>query len=116
MQDWKKLETGAQLQALIKASHERPQLIFKHSIRCGISAQAWDHTQGETRALTAMAELHYLDLINFRSVSNAVADTLSVPHQSPQAILVRDGKAVYSASHFSIDVKAIIEAAQKVLQ
>lgn len=116
MQHWNQLEKNSQLRKIAKASFERPQLIFKHSISCGISAQSWHQIQSETEALNATADLHYLDLINFRSISNAVAADFGVPHQSPQAILLREGKPVYKASHFSINAAAIISAAEKVMQ
>ncbi|MEM6343114.1 MAG: bacillithiol system redox-active protein YtxJ [Bacteroidota bacterium] len=116
MQHWNQLEKSSQLRKLAKASFERPQLIFKHSIRCGISAQSWHRILGETEGLNAVADLHYLDLINYRTISNAVAADFGVPHQSPQAILLRDGKPVYQASHFSINADAILAAAEKVIQ
>jgi len=48
-------------------------------------------------------------LIAHRDVSNSIAEQLEIYHQSPQMILVKDGKAIYNASHGSIDVDAMGE-------
>jgi bacillithiol system protein YtxJ len=52
---------------------------------------------------------YFLDLISYREISNAIARKFQVEHESPQAIIIRDGKAVYSASHFEIDYSRIVE-------
>jgi bacillithiol system protein YtxJ len=110
MRQWQLLESEDQLSALQQASFLRPQLIFKHSTRCGISFQVKDLLSSATDSLSDSVDLHYLDLIAFRSLSNHTADELGVPHQSPQVILLREGKVVYHSSHFAIDPKAILAA------
>jgi bacillithiol system protein YtxJ len=89
-------------------SSERPVLIFKHSPTCGISAQAY----GEIESL--MASLHaHAYLVNVwtaRTVSNALAARLHTRHESPQVLLVRDGRVVWSASHFRVTAHAIRSA------
>jgi bacillithiol system protein YtxJ len=116
MQDWKHLETADQLTAAGKASYTKPQLIFKHSIRCGISAQAWHRLASATNELKDAVDLHYLDLINFRQISNQVSFDFDVPHQSPQVLLIEEGKAVYHASHFSINPDKILQRVENSLQ
>lgn len=115
MQDWKHLETAGELSAVLEASNTKPQLIFKHSIRCGISAQVWDTLARSTDQLNTAADLHFLDLINYRGISNQVAAELNVPHQSPQVILVHNGKATYDSSHFSIRPEKIVKEAEAKL-
>ena len=46
---------------------------------------------------------YFLDLIAHRDVSNEIARRFNVYHESPQLILIKNGKAVYDASHSSID-------------
>ena len=61
----------------------------------------------------AEIEPYYLDLIAYRPVSNKIAETIGVEHQSPQVILLKDGKAIYDTSHNDITVeglKAILKA------
>ena len=52
-------------------------------------------------------ELFYLDLLRHRDISNAVAEEFGVEHQSPQVLLVSNGKSVLDLSHFEIDFKTI---------
>jgi bacillithiol system protein YtxJ len=48
-----------------------------------------------------------------RDVSNAVAARLGVRHETPQAILVRGGKAIWSASHFRVNAASLDKALQQ---
>ena len=102
MKHWKTLTAGEQLQAIIEDSYQRPQLIFKDSTTCGISAHAKEQLAEGTGRLLEQATCYYLDLLQYRSISNQVAKLLGVTHQSPQVIVVKDGKAVYHVSHHAI--------------
>jgi len=44
-----------------------------------------------------------LDLLKYRTVSNAIAADLNTEHQSPQLLLIRDGKTAHYANHSNID-------------
>lgn len=48
--------------------------------------------------------LYLLDLLVYRSVSNAVAEQLGVQHESPQLLIIKNGKCIYHASHLAISV------------
>ena len=111
MQHWQDLVQLQQLDHIDDASETRPQLIFKHSVSCGISAQIQFQLSAVSEQLGEEIDLHYLDLINHRPVSNAVAAHWSIPHQSPQVLLIKAGKVVYHASHFSIQAEQILKAA-----
>lgn len=99
---WETLNAEAQLDDILEASMQKPQLIFKHSTRCSISSMA--KTRLEREWNLEDAQPWYLDLIACRSISNAIANKLNVIHESPQAILLVNGKVVYHASHNSISV------------
>ncbi len=101
---WQTLSTEAELAAIIERSATVPCAIFKHSTRCSISSMAkgrlerqWDVPQNEL-------EIYYLDLIRYRNVSNRIAEQLAVEHQSPQILLLKNGKCVYNTSHSGINV------------
>ena len=66
--DWIKLTSGEELNELISRSHEQPQVIYKHSLRCGTSYLVKENLEDSTSPVNA--DFHLLDLINFRSVSN----------------------------------------------
>ncbi len=102
---WKEMTTEAQLAEAVELSHEKPQLIFKHSTRCSISSMAKDRLEREWNLENV--EPWYLDLIAYRNISNAIASELGVHHESPQAILLKDGAAIHDSSHNSISVSEI---------
>ncbi len=84
-------------------------IIFKHSTRCGISTVAHEEMEkflGEGIAIDVFKIL----VVEQRPLSNHIAETLEVRHQSPQAILVRDGKPVWETTHYSITSTAVKEA------
>ena len=48
-------------------------------------------------------DLHFLDLLNHRDISNAIAERFNVVHESPQLLIIKNGIAVSNASHGSIN-------------
>lgn len=110
---WTPLHSTAQLSDIEKASYTTPQLLFKHSTRCGISLSALHTVENESAALSQSLQCHYLDLLNYREVSHAIAAKWNIPHQSPQAIVIKNGEAIYSSSHAAISPTKILLAASK---
>ncbi len=106
-QNWQHLHSPAELDEIVQASHHKPQIIFKHSTRCGISSMAKHQLEHEWDIDPASADMHYLDLIAHRETSNQIAADLAVVHQSPQIIIVYQGKAVFDTSHHAISVGSI---------
>lgn len=102
---WSVLDSDDQLSSSLDDSFHRPVVIFKHSTRCSISSLAKNRLEQEWELTFGDHQIYYLDLIAFRSISNAVAEKLDVEHQSPQIIVIKEGKAVYNASHSSINVE-----------
>ena len=102
---WSVLDSDDQLSSILDDSFHRPVVIFKHSTRCSISSLAKNRLEQEWELTFGDHQIYYLDLIAFRSISNAVAEKLDVEHQSPQIIVIKEGKAVYNASHSSINVE-----------
>ena len=100
--DWVNLERLEELENIKTLSNDKPILIFKHSTRCSISAMAKAKLEREWDLTTDDVIIYYLDLIQFRAVSNEIASLFSVKHQSPQILLVKKGKVTYHESHNSI--------------
>lgn len=105
--NWLPLDTPAQLDELIKASSGKPQVIFKHSTRCGISSMAKNRL--ERAGDLPEADYHFLDLIRYRELSNAIAETFRVWHESPQLLVIKDGQCVSDTSHTGISVSWLEE-------
>ena len=98
---WIPLTTLGQLNSISEKSKLKTQLIFKHSTRCGISRMVMSQFS-ELYNTDANAELYYLDLLNYREVSNEVGYQFQVLHQSPQLLVIKNEVAVSYASHGGI--------------
>jgi bacillithiol system protein YtxJ len=91
------------LDAAIDESRERPVLLFKHSRFCGVSCEALDELQAHIDAQAGGAVAYKMITVQtHRPVSDAAAQRLGLRHETPQAILLRDGKVIWNASHFRI--------------
>lgn len=84
-------------------------LIFKHSTRCPVSAMAKRRFEMDWDVIPADVSLYFLDLISYRSVSAHIAETFQVHHESPQILLVKDGKCILDASHGDISADEVAE-------
>ena len=106
-----------ELENLLTQSGTRPLLLFKHSYSCGISAEALDELvehlnsdrPGSVRYAMVTVQTH-------RDVSNAVAAKLGVRHETPQALVIRNGRVVWAASHFRVTAKAVEAAIRAAAQ
>ena len=99
------------LDRIVTESAERPVLLFKHSRSCGTSAEAYDQLlEHLSDQATDQATYAVVTVQTHRDVSDAAAARLGVRHQSPQALLIRGGRVVWSASHFRVTARAIADA------
>jgi bacillithiol system protein YtxJ len=105
--NWIQLQTETQLEEIREKSADRPQLIFKHSTRCSTSMLVKNRLErsGQPESI----DFYYLDLIRYRPISNKIADTFRVHHESPQILLIRNGQCVYDESHTGITMDDIID-------
>ena len=107
MKTWIALTAEETLSKILENSTHKPQIIFKDSTTCGISAHAKERLITDYNVIEDKADFYYLDLLTYRSLSNYIAKTLMVTHQSPQLIVIKDKKVVYSASHHAISALEI---------
>jgi bacillithiol system protein YtxJ len=107
MKNWKPITTDEDVHAILKASEEKPQIIFKDSVTCGISAFAKERLTNGSDLMTETADFNYLDLLSYRSVSNFIAQELNVIHQSPQIIVIKNKEVVFRDSHHTIEPSKI---------
>lgn len=99
---WIDLTDLGQLNQIIQDSAEKPVVVFKHSTRCSVSRMALKQFENEFNLMDEV-DTYFLDLISYRDVSNEIASRFQVVHQSPQLVLIKDGKSIYDASHSEID-------------
>lgn len=107
--NWKKLTDSTQIEEIKELSNSKPVLIFKHSTRCSVSSTSLDRLLRNWKTEDGEKVIPYfLDLIAFRNLSAQIEDTFGVPHESPQVLIIRNGKAVYDNSHFGISYPEIM--------
>ena len=107
---WIPLRSTEKLEEIILLSENSPQVIFKHSTRCSISSVA--KSRLEKAAAPGETPFYYVDLLSYRSLSNSIADRFSVEHESPQILLIKNGKCVYNESHMGIDMDELKDQLQ----
>ncbi len=100
--NWNQLTDLGQINDIISLSEQKPVLIFKHSTRCSVSRMALKQFENEFN-LEDKVLLYFLDLLEYRSISNEISNRFSVEHQSPQILLINKGEAIFNASHSEID-------------
>ena len=93
------------LDRLVNASKDRPVVVFKHSNACPISSRAY-------REMEKLEDINLLEIQTARDLSREIESLTGVQHESPQVIILRDGKAVWNASHFDVNAGAVTEAVQ----
>ena len=106
--NWREITSIEELEDVHKASFEKTVVLFKHSTRCSISAASLDRLERKWDAGEMQSVLPvFLDLISHRDVSNEIADRYNVEHQSPQVLVIKEGRCIYNESHFSIDYDTV---------
>ena len=103
----KKLNEIQDINRVIELSHDKLQLIFKHSTVCPISRMSYEKMQAEYPLSEDQADLYYLGVIEQRPLSNHVAEILNVKHESPQLLVIRNGECIFNESHLMIDPKIL---------
>jgi len=81
-------------------------LIFKHSTRCGTSMIAKKEFEKHWKS---ELPVHLVNVVENREVSNIIEHLYQVKHESPQLLLIRNGKCIYNESHYGIDAKETMD-------
>jgi monothiol bacilliredoxin len=100
-----RIDDRATLDNLISDSKRQPVIIFKHSNACPISARAY-------REMERLEGVNLIEIQAAPEVSRDVEKLTGIRHESPQVILMRDGKAVWNASHFDVNAASVSQAVE----
>ncbi len=100
---WTPLTELAQLDMIVEESKTKPVAIFKHSTRCGISSMVINQFEKGYDLEENQLKVYYLDLLNYRPISQEIAARFQVWHESPQLIIIKNGVTVAHASHSQIN-------------
>lgn len=108
MWNWTPLNQKEQIEDIKKKSELKTQVIFKHSTRCSISSSALGRMERANFVDFSGADLYLLDLIQYREISNKIAEDFSLYHESPQVLIIKNGECIADYSHFEIRPDAIL--------
>jgi bacillithiol system protein YtxJ len=101
-----KIDDRTTLQNLLDDSRQKPVIVFKHSNTCGVSSRAY-------REMEKVDErVNILEVQTAREISRELENLTGVRHETPQVIVLRDGKAVWNASHFEVTANGVTKALQ----
>ena len=100
---WIPLVSISQLDDIKSKSLTKTQLIFKHSTRCGISSMVMRQISNGFTFTENEFDLYYLDVLRYRDVSNLVAETFQVFHESPQLLIIKNSVLLAHYSHGAIN-------------
>ncbi len=101
--------TNAQrLDELMAHSNDEPVVLFKHSVTCPISA----HARREMERFTE-ADVNIVTVQRARELSRAIEQRTGVRHESPQALVIRNGNVVWDASHYDVTADAVRAAIEE---
>ncbi|WP_182102137.1 bacillithiol system redox-active protein YtxJ [Niallia taxi] len=106
----KKIETVEHFEEIL--SNNKTAFIVKHSLTCPISAAAFDEYKQYADS-NSEVDTYYLAVQDARPLSNYIAETFNIRHESPQALLFSDRSVVWNASHGGITVNSLKEASIK---
>jgi bacillithiol system protein YtxJ len=78
-----------------------PFLLFKHSRICPISARAFEEYRAYLEEHPGVTT-GWIDVVGQRPLSQSIAASSGVQHESPQALLFLNGEVEWHASHGGI--------------
>lgn len=113
---WELIE-DQQFAKALKASADKPVLVFKHSTQCPISGVAYRRmAKYLEEAGDDAPPIYFVKVIERRPVSQGIAKKLDVKHESPQLILLKGEKALWSTSHHAITSEALTKSLDKATE
>ncbi|MEI4768687.1 bacillithiol system redox-active protein YtxJ [Psychrobacillus sp. FJAT-51614] len=110
MSTYTEISSIGEWEELLQESNEKPFLLLKHSTTCPISAFAY----GEFNSFDSPVDTFLVKVIESREVSNGIESDLGIRHESPQAFLISNGKAVWHTSHRKITSKELAKAVETI--
>ena len=81
-------------------------VLYKHSPACPVSSWTFREVKRFARDHPNTSVFH-IDVIRNRDVSDWIAHHFGVRHESPQALVVREGRGAWATSHTGITAEAL---------
>lgn len=110
---WNQPQTEDRVDDILKRE-DKPQVLYKHSYRCGVSLFAKSSLDSGMDSLKEQVDFHLIDVVANRSLSQYIAEKTGVRHESPQIILVYKGNPFWQSSHGGVRIEALREALKEL--
>lgn len=113
---WQSILSVAELNTIISESGSGTRgfkLILKHSNRCSVSSMAKNRVE---KSRDERITYYIIDVIGNRDVSNSLAESTDVRHESPQAFLYNGSTLIDVTSHMAIRPGEISEHIDSLIQ
>lgn len=110
---WNQPDTLEEVDNILQNS-TKPQVIYKHSYSCAVSMFAKSSLENGLDSLEGEADFHLVDVVSQRKLSNHIAETTGIRHESPQIILMHKGKPFWSDSHGGVRINTLREALNEI--
>lgn len=113
--NWHLLSAEDTIQEILSKSTEadnKAVLIYKHSTRCSVSLMAKRMLESNWDVENVPA--YYLDILQYRGISNKLSDLFGIRHESPQVLLIKNGKCIYHDSHMGVSSENVKKALLKL--
>lgn len=106
------LTTEADWTDALSRSTDEPVVVFKHSSACSLSARADEQIRTLDESINR--PIYKLVVQNNRSLSDKIADSLGIRHETPQAIILEGRTPKFDTSHFDVTVDTLRDALRSI--
>ena len=103
MSEMRDLRTEADLESALRNDLA---VVYKHSPYCGLSSMARFEVHFFAQG-NPDVPVYMVDVIHARPLSQRIASLFEIEHESPQVILLRQGRPMFDASHRGVSAYAI---------
>lgn len=108
--EWMDITSGETIESAIEKSFSQPVVIYKHSTRCGLSSVVKSRLERSWSMEPLPATCYFLNLIQYRQLSDNLSNQFQVIHESPQILIIVDGVCIFHDSHMGVNHSAIKQA------
>ncbi len=93
---------------ILQHSEKTPVIIFKHSNNCVASSDIEDILKESITLKEANLPIYIITVQNMPVLSRKIEEYFDIKHESPQVIIVKNGKVTYTNSHRNIRIEDFV--------
>lgn len=93
---------------ILENSEITPVIIFKHSNNCGASSDIDNMIKKGIELEKIKNPVYLVTVQNMPVLSKKIEDYFNIKHETPQVIIIKNGKVTYSMSHRNINIEDFV--------